>query len=140
MVSSSPSRQIAGPDGGGQGAPESIQAVVRHFENAADITWLRLVEKEIGIRSVLIDPPFPLEKPEGDERVEEVPRAARVQPEATLEGFEIRGMAGEFGEHLHFHGAEQRFGGPECEAGLKDAIGGWVHGRRMDTAVRFASG
>jgi hypothetical protein len=46
-----------------------------------------------------------------------------MEAEAAGQGLECLGAASEFGEDLHFDGAEESFGGPEGEASLKDVIG-----------------
>ena len=46
-----------------------------------------------------------------------------MKAQAPLQRFEIFGMFGQFGEQLHLHGAQQRFGSPEAQADLQNMIG-----------------
>ena len=54
-----------------------------------------------------------------------------MQTETPLKRVQISGMLGKLSEELHLHRAEQRFGSPECGAGLEDAIGNNVHAAMM---------
>ena len=69
-------------------APERIQPLVRHFQNAADVGRLLPVEKEIGLGGVRILVARAREKAERDQRVEEVARRARVQAQTPAERLE----------------------------------------------------
>ena len=64
--------RLAGAEGGGEIAPEGIEAVVGHLEHAADVGGLALVEEEIGGGRVVVGAVAALEEVEGDEGVEEV--------------------------------------------------------------------
>jgi hypothetical protein len=121
----------SGAERGGQRAPETIEAVVAHLKDAADVGWLGFVEKQFGFRSVLIDSILALEKPHGDQGIEEIRGAPWMKSEPALQRGKVRGMPGQIGENFHFHGAQQGFRSPECHAGLKDAVGGKVHPQRM---------
>ena len=117
--------RLAGAQGGGEVAPEGVQALVGHLQHAADVGRLALVEEEIGLGRVVVDAVAALEEPEGDERVEEVARGARMQAEAGGEFGERLGVFGEFGEDFHLDGAEQSLRGPEAEADLQNLVWPW---------------
>jgi hypothetical protein len=63
----------------GEAAPEAIQAVVGHLQDAAHVRRLVLVEEQVRARCVVVNPVATLEEPEGHQRVEKVPRRPRVQ-------------------------------------------------------------
>lgn len=115
---------FAGSEGGGEMAPEGIKAVVRHFEDAADVGRLVLVEEEVGLEAVGIDAVVVAgEKAESDEGVEKIAGAAGMEAHSFRECIQVFGMFGEFGEEFHLDGTEEGFGGPEAETGLEDAFG-----------------
>ena len=114
--------RFACAEGRGETAPEAIQTVIAHFQDATDVGGLGLVEEDIGLWCVAIDAVRALEKTESHERIQEVASRSRVQSQAALHGSEIARMLREVGEEFHFHGAEQCLGSPEGHAGLKDAI------------------
>ena len=87
-------------------APERIQAVVRHLEDAADVGRLAPVEEEIGFGRVGVAIAVALKKSERDERVEKVARRARVQPEAPAKRVERLGAVRELAEHAKLDRAE----------------------------------
>ena len=93
-----------------------------------DVGGLGLVEKQVRFRGVLIDPVLAQKETERDQRVEKVRSRARVETEPALKCGEIRRVFCQFGENFHFHSAEESLGGPEGHAGLKDVIGGRIHG------------
>jgi hypothetical protein len=112
----------------GEIAPVGIEPVVRHFENAADVGRLGLVEEQAGFRRVPIDAVVSLQKPEGDQGVEKVARRPRVQAEAVAHRLQIARLFGEFGEERHFDRAQQGIRSPERQTSLKNAIGRKFHG------------
>ena len=61
-----------GPQTLSQPAPEPVEPVVRHFENAADVRGFALVEEALGRRRVAIDPVDTIQEAHGDERIEKV--------------------------------------------------------------------
>ena len=115
--------RFAGAKCSGQAAPERVEAEVGHFEDAADVRGLPLVQKETGLRRVAIDAAGAFEKAKGDQGIEKIARAARVQPEPLLECGEIPGLFRQGGEQFQFHSAEECLRTPEREAGLQDVVG-----------------
>ena len=115
--------RLAGAEAGGEVAPEFVVTLVGHLQQAADVGGLVLVEEEVGLGGVGVDAIVALEEVEGDEGIEEVGGGTRMKAEAAAEFGEGFGVLGEFGEELHFDGAEQSFGGPEGEACLQDMVG-----------------
>ena len=107
----------------GQAAPERVKAVIAHLEDAADIRRLAAVEEQIGFRSIRVDVAGPRQKPEGDERVEEVARRSRMQAKPASQRIVRFGASRQFGEHAHFNGAQQRFRRPERKTGLQNLLG-----------------
>ena len=77
--------RFAGAEGSGQAAPKRVEAEVGHFEDAADVRWLPLVQEETGLGRVAIDAAGAFEKAKGDQGIEEIAGAARVQPEPLLQ-------------------------------------------------------
>ena len=75
--------RLAGAERFGEMAPERIQPLVRHLENAADVGRLLAVEKEVRLRSVRIQVPGAREKTERHERIQEIARRPRVQPQTS---------------------------------------------------------
>ena len=65
----------------GEVAPERIEAMVRHLEDAADVGRLLPVEEQVGLGRVGVAVAGALQEAERDQRVEEVARRARVQAE-----------------------------------------------------------
>ena len=118
-----PTLRLTASEAFGELAPVGIEAVVGHFEEAADVAGLAAVEEEVGGRCVGVGGIGALEETERDEGVEKVAGGARVEAQAAAEGFEFFGAVGELGEEPHLDGAEQDFGGPEAEAYLEDVLG-----------------
>jgi len=112
----------------GEFAPIRIEPAVRHFENAADVRRLGLVEEQPGFRRVPIDAVDALQKPEGDQGVEKVARRPRVESEPPAQRLRIARLLGELGEQPDLHRAQQGFRSPEGQTGLENAIGRKVHG------------
>jgi hypothetical protein len=104
--------------------PVFKEAGVGHFENAADVAGFVLVEKEVGFGGISVDAVLSVEEPEGHERVEEIPRGARMEASASGKVGELFGMFGQLGEDAHFDGAEERLRGQESHADLHDVFGG----------------
>ncbi|HWA84855.1 MAG TPA: hypothetical protein VG710_01420 [Opitutus sp.] len=123
----------AGAQALGEMGPERIEPVIRHLEDAADVGRFFPVEKEGGLGSVAVAVAFTLEKAERDERIEEIAGGAFVQAEPAAQALEFFGAAGELGEDLHLDRAQERFRGPEGEAGLQDFLG---RGRGIHAASR----
>ena len=65
--------------GDGEIAPEGIEAMVGHLENAAHVGGLALVEEEVSGWGVVVGAVAALEEFEGDEGVEEVARSAWME-------------------------------------------------------------
>ena len=101
--------------------------MVRHFEDAADIGRLRLVEEEVGLGCIVIDAVDALEESQCDQRIQKIASPAWVESEAALQGLEILRMLRQLGEEFHLNGAEKRLGVPEGEAGLQNTIRSDVH-------------
>ncbi len=116
--------RLAGAQGFGEVAPEGIEALVGHFENAADVGGLAAIEEEIGGRGIGVFAVLALQKAEGEKGVEEIASGAGMEAEATAEVFEGFGALREFGEEAHFDGTEEHFGRPEAEPNLENVLGG----------------
>ncbi len=114
--------RLAGAESLGEVAPEGIEAVVGHLEDAAHVGRLLAIEEEIGGGGVGVFAVLPLEETKGDESVEEIPGRPGVQAEAPAQGFEGLRSMGQFGEDSHLNGAEKDFRGPEAKADLENVF------------------
>ena len=75
-------------------APEGIEPVVGHLENAANVGWLALVQEERGGRRVAVIAVTALEKFKRHQRIEKIPRPAAMQPKPPLQHFQRLGAVG----------------------------------------------
>src|SRR4051794_23856798 len=98
-------------------APEGIQAVVRHLEGATYVRWLCAVEEYRGVRRVGIAIALAGQETERDERVEKIPRAARMQAQPAAEHTEGLRPSAQLGEQPHLDGAEKCLRGPKRQTG-----------------------
>src|ERR1051325_7075444 len=94
-----------------------------HLEDAADVGWLRLVEKQRRLRRVRIDAAFSLQKTQRHERVEEVARRSLVQTQPLLKIVERERLLRQLGEQLHLDGAQERSRRPEPQSYLQNVLG-----------------
>jgi hypothetical protein len=115
--------RLAGLERLGEGAPERIEARVCHLQQAADVGGLHPVEEGVGLGRVRVDAVLALEHAEGDERIEEVVCAARMQLERAGEPLSARRAFCELREEAELDGAQKRLRAPEPEAELKDPLG-----------------
>jgi hypothetical protein len=93
--------------------PKRIEAAVGHFKNAADVRRLAFIEEEIRAVRVVIPAIAAFEKFQSDERIEEVPRGPVMEPESSLQCFEIRWVFRQLREYAHLDSTQQRFRSPE---------------------------
>ena len=85
---------------------EAKQPVVGHFQNTADVGRLLLVQKQRGRRRVRVDPVLALQKPERDQRIQEISRRPGVQAQASADVVRRAGVFRNLGEQFHFDGAQ----------------------------------
>ena len=112
----------------GEVVPESVEPVVGHLQNAADVGRLLLVQKQGCLRRVAVDPVLPLEKPEGHEGVQKVTGSPWMKPHASGQGGQVFRVLGKFSEELHLHCAEECLGCPEGHTYLQNPVRGeWFH-------------
>ena len=78
----------AGPKSFGEVTPVAIEALVRHFEHAADVGRLVFVEERIGGRSVGIFAARAQQKSQRDQGVQKIARGTRMQAEPPLDALE----------------------------------------------------
>jgi hypothetical protein len=88
----------AGAEALSERIPEAEEPLVRHFEDAADVSWLISVEEEIGLRRVAVLAGFPVEHAERHERVQEILDAPFVDAHGYSERVFVPGPLGKFGE------------------------------------------
>lgn len=112
----------AGAQALGEPAPEGVEPVIGHLEDAADVRRRVPVEEEARLRGVAVHAVLALQEAQRDERVEEVASRSLVQPEPATDGLEVSGMTGELGEEAHLDGAQERLGCPEAQAHLHDVV------------------
>src|SRR4029079_19112854 len=106
-----------------QPAPEPVEALIGHLQNAADIAGLGAVEVVVGFRRVAIGAlRIALQHAERHQRIEEVADAARMQLEAALQLRRVCGFLGELGEDAKLDRAQERLGTPEAETELQDVF------------------
>ena len=77
---------------------------------------LRPVEEQVRLGRVGVAIAAAREEAERDQRVEEVARRARMQPQPAAQRVVLLGAARQLGEHAHLDGAQQRLGRPEGES------------------------
>lgn len=119
---------LAGPKRFRQVVPVAEEAGVEHDEDAADVAGGFFVEEVGALGGVVVEGPGPVavaaEELHGDEGVEEVGDAARVEAEGFAEvGAGLAAVLAEAGEDAHFDGGEEDLGVPEAEGGLEDRGG-----------------
>jgi len=86
--------------------PKGVKAMVGHLQHAANVGGLSLVEKEVGGRSVCVEVVAAFQKTECHKSIEEIARGARMQPESSLQGFQILRMFCQFREQFHLDSAQ----------------------------------
>ena len=86
--------------------PERIEPVVGHFEDAAHVRWLTLVEEEFSRRRVIVTPVTAFEKFQRHQRVEEIACRSWMEPQPLLQSFDIPGVFRKLREQPHFNGAQ----------------------------------
>jgi hypothetical protein len=99
---------------------------VRH-NVLASIGGLRPVEEIIrfGLNPVKAVPA--LQQAEGDERVEEIPDASRVEPGALAQRLSVKQARGEVGKDAEFDRTEECFRPPESHARSDDVCRALIH-------------
>jgi len=88
------------------------------------------VQEPVGLGGVAVEIVFAVEHPQGDERVEEVARAAPVQSEPPAQRPRVRRPLRQLGEHADLDRARQGLGASATEAELQDTL-------RADARVRL---
>ncbi len=86
--------RVPGAKGFSQTAPERVQAVVGHLQDAPDVRRLVTVQKELGSRRVPVDAVFSLEHAQGNERIHEVVSRSFVKTQASLDSRKVFGVLG----------------------------------------------
>ncbi len=118
-------------------APERIQSVVGHLQEATCVLRAPFVEEERRLRRVAITPggtvAVSLEEPEGDQSVEEIGIRPWMQAERRLKLGSGHGAAAKAAEQLKFDGRQQRFRGPEGHTDFHDSS--W--GQRLQSDLSF---
>ena len=116
----------SGPQRFAEVAPEGVEAMVGHFENAADIRRLGLVQEQVRLRRVRVPIAAAREKAERDERIEKITRRSRMQAETLAERIKRLRTTRELAEHAELDGAQERLRRPEREPGLQDFFRVWL--------------
>lgn len=99
----------AGPQAFSQVPPVTVETLAGHFQDAADVGGLLLVEKKVCGLRIGIVPIAALEKTEGDESIEEISRRPRMQTDAILYTFKALGLACQLCKEAEFDGTEKCF-------------------------------
>jgi hypothetical protein len=110
----------------GERAPERIQPRVGHLEDAPDVGRLRPVEKKVGFCGVGVLIAVSLQHAQSDERVKEVPRAARVQHKTFGKRFQVQRLLGKLGKKADLDRAQQGLGAPKRHTEVHDLFGCWL--------------
>ena len=123
----------AGPESVGEIAPESVQAGVGHFQEAAHELWALPIEEQRGFRCIAIAGlravAVAVEKAQCDQRVEEIRIGSLMQLKRTLQFAASHGLGAKCGEQPQLYRREQDLGWPEGHAYLHDSSRGErVHG------------
>src|SRR5207253_2269814 len=85
----------------GKAAPEAVQAVIGHLQDAADVRGLALVQEQVRAGRVAIDPVAALEEPKCYQRVEEILGRAGVKAQPVPYCLAALRMPSELGEQFH---------------------------------------
>ena len=88
-------------------APESVQAVIGHLQEPADIRRLAFVEEEVCAWRVRVDAIATFEKAQCDESVQKIPVRPRMKAKPVPDGFSVLGVSRELGEELHLDCAKK---------------------------------
>src|SRR5262249_46036772 len=104
-------------------SPGSVEPRAHHLEQPAHVRWFCAVEEVRGFGGVPVRSSVALEHAESNQRVEEIPRAARMEAETLPEGFRLERPLRERREDAELDGAEQHLRAPECRAELENAVG-----------------
>ena len=107
----------------GEVGPEAEEAGAHHLQHAAHVRRLGPVQVEIGRGRVGVLALLALEHAQGDQRVEEIARAALVKVEPGPDVLQRQRPLGQLREQAQLHRTEQRLGAPVPEAQLHDRIG-----------------
>jgi len=99
----------AAPQAFSQVPPVTVEALAGHFQDAANVGGLLLVEKKVSGRRIAIVSIAALEKAEGDESIEEVSRRPRMQADAILHSFKALGLVCQLCKEAQFDGTEKCF-------------------------------
>ncbi|MDT4830735.1 hypothetical protein FQZ97_642100 [compost metagenome] len=114
--------RLSGVQGFGKRAPETVEPGIGHFEDAADIRRLRLVEEEVRIRGIAIAAVLAFEQLQGHQGVEEVAGRAGMQFQPGLQVRQVDRAGCKLGEDAELDRAEHGLGGPEPHAELHDVV------------------
>src|SRR5262249_13638417 len=72
----------------GQMSPEGIEAMVGHFQNAADVRRLGTIQEQAGLDGIGVMIPVTRQEAEGHQRVEKIARRSWMEPHARAETIE----------------------------------------------------
>ena len=106
----------------GERTPERIQPPIGHLEYASDVRRLLSVEEDVGVGGVGVSVAVSLQHAQGDERIQEISRAARVQHKTFGQRLGVEGTLSKLGEQAEFDRTQERLGAPESEAELQDPV------------------
>src|SRR5436853_4559482 len=96
--------------------------MVGHFQNAADVRGLALVQEQVSAGRIAINPVAALEEAKCHQRVQKILGRTRVKSQPVPQSLAALRLPRELREQLHLHCAQERLRGPEAKAELHDLI------------------